>query len=187
VPNKNGLILLTPTSVDKTGTGSTATISTNGSVEFSACATLSLNGVFSADYDNYMVVMRQNGTGTNTWTIQYRLRASGTDNSTASSYVYQRLDADSTTISASRTTSNIWYFSASTGSGYGGMVAQIYGPYLAQPTAFRSTNVDAYANAWLPDYAGTHNQSTAYDGFTLSVFNNNLTLSGRIAVYGMRK
>ena len=182
MPNKNGLILITPTSVDKTGTGSTATVSANGSVEFSACATLSLNGVFSADYDNYMIVAR---TQTNdNWAIQCRMRLSGTDNTAASSYVTQYWSAGSTTVSAARVTDTFGYIGARGNTQRAGFVATIYGPYLAQPTALRSTVADDASSATVTDYAFTHNVSTAYDGFTMYVTG---TVSGRVAVYGMRK
>ena len=79
MPNKNGLHLITPTSIASTGTGNSSSINTNGSVTFSTCATLSLNGVFSADYDNYMIVMRHVGSDASAFNIDLRLRLSGTD------------------------------------------------------------------------------------------------------------
>jgi len=180
--SKNGLILLTPTSVDHTGTS--ASISANGSVEFSACSELRLNGVFSADYDNYMVVARHlatfDGQG---W--RFRLSSGGADNSTASSYTRQTLSASSTSISAGRASSDFAVFSGADDTQRAGTVGYFYGPFLAQPTAFRSVWVTGYANAYLGDYAVTHNQSTAYDGFNLYTFTG--TVSGRVAVYGMRK
>jgi hypothetical protein len=188
MPNKNGLILITPTSVDKTGTGSTATVSANGSVSFDNCATLSLNGVFSADYDNYRIVAWMEVNGSTTDDLWFRLRLSGTDNSTASSYVREQMYADSTSVGVARITTTQFYL-AQFGTDPSGMVADVYGPYLAQPTAIRSTTVYSISsNPTLWDMAGTHNQSTAYDGF--SIFPSTTTsrpAKGRVAVYGMRK
>lgn len=180
----DGHHLITPTSVAKTGTGSTATINTNGSVTFSSCETLSLNGVFSADYDNYMIVIRHLST-LNGSTIRARLRASGTDNTTASSYVDQFLDSDSATVSGARATRDYWAFAPADDSQRSGTVANIYGPYLAQPTAFRTVSASGYSNAWLVDYAGTHNQSTAYDG--ISLYQATGSFGGLLAVYGAVK
>ena len=184
MPNKNGLILITPTSVDKTGTGSSATVSANGSVSFSACETLRLNGVFSADYDNYMIVSRYSGTAD----VQMRLRFSvgGTENSTASSYVYQYWFADSTSVSAERTTTNYGNMGARGNTQRAGTIMTVYGPYLAQPTAYRTVYADDYLSAAVTDFAGTHNQSTSYDGFGWHT-GGAFTFSGRVAVYGMRK
>ena len=182
---KNGLHLLTPTSTAVTGSGSSATINTNGSVTFSSCATLSLNGVFSADYDNYMIVMRHLST-LNGSTIRARVRLSGTDNTTASSYIDQYLDADGATVAgARRVASDFWGFTPADDSQRSGTVAWFYGPYLAQPTAFRSIAASGYSDAWIVDYAGTHNQSTAYDGLTL--YQSTGTFGGLLGVYGMRK
>ena len=177
--SKNGLILLTPTSIDHTGTS--ATISANGSVVFSACSSLSLNGVFTSDYDNYMVVVRQdNSTGT---TAYYRLRVSGTDNSTASSYVSQYLYANHTTVGASRITTDKGLIGYLGSVQRNGLTIHVYGPYLTQPTAWRGVGADDYLSAEVYDSAGTHNQSTAYDGFTLLPSAG--ALDGLISVYGL--
>lgn len=178
--SKNGLILLTPTSIAYTGTS--ATISANGSVEFSACTALSLNGVFSANYDNYMIVTR--GNVTTAANVFIRFRSGGTDNSTSNSYVYQYMVANSTSVAGSRTTLDLGGFFLAYGVQRAGSVGFIYGPYLSQPTAYRTVNVGDSSSAIIEEYAGTHNQSASYDGFTLS---NGGNLSGRVAVYGMRK
>lgn len=181
---KNGLHLITPTSIAYTGTS--ASPSANGSVTFSACSALSLNGVFSADYDNYMIVCRQtSGSATND--TRFRLRASGVDESSASNYyTYQYLNASSTTVFAGRgsTTSALFLFSS--GAGSIGGVMNIYGPHLAQPTALRTVGAGTDGgNIMTADRANTHSLSNSYDGFTMFVDSN--SISGRIAVYGMRK
>jgi hypothetical protein len=179
----NGIVLLTPSSVDVTGSGSeTATINTNGSITFSACATLSLNDVFSSTYDNYLIDMRHLSSASVEY-VRFRLRASGSDNSTASSYVYQRLESGSSTVAGSRTTSNEAHSGYTSSSNRSGDTIYIYGPNLAQPTAGRSVNSNGFLGALLGDVAWTHNQSTAYDGF--SIYPPSGTLSGLIKVYGL--
>jgi len=180
--SKNGLILLTPTSIAYTGTS--ATISANGSVSFSACTSLSLNGVFSADYDNYMVVGQH--AVASSQSILARLRVGGTDDTTANSYVHQYWFANGTSVSGARLTATYWVPSARGNTQTAGFVANIYGPYLAQPTAYRSVMADDYSSAAVTDLGGTHNQSTSYDGITF-YGNAGQSMSGRIAVYGMRK
>ena len=178
---KNGLHLITPTSIAYTGTS--ATISANGSVSFSVCSRVGLNGVFSADYDNYMVVIRQKRTAASGDDVLLRLMASGVE--ATSGYTYQRLWADSTSVTGSRTTYS-WFVAGRTyGTIEGGLVCNLYGPYLAQPTAFRSVTVADNANAMITDYANTHSTSTSYDGLMFGCGAG--SLSGRIAVYGMRK
>lgn len=186
MPNKNGLELIKPTSIASTGTGNSSSISANGSVTFSSCATLSLNGVFSSTYDNYMIVCRlklNSAAGDN---ISWRLRANGTDNSTASSYTDQYLYADSTTVLGARDSVNYGDFTYSYSGTEMGYIVNIYGPYIAQPTAWRCLSASDKSSALIYDYAGTHNQSTAYDGFTTSNFGGSRTMTGLLAVYGMR-
>jgi hypothetical protein len=182
--SKNGLILLTPTSIAYTGTS--ATISANGSVSFSACSVLSLNDVFTSNYDNYRVIIGP-VTATTSAGILYRLRVSGSDNSTASSYVDEQLVASGTDVTGSRYSRDSGYVArASSSSTPSGFIVDFYGPYLTQPTAWRSVSTEAFNSARIVDLAGTHNQSTAYDGFTL-ISNAGQNATGRVAVYGMRK
>ena len=174
--------LMEPTSIAYTGTS--ATISANGSVEFSACSVLSLNGVFSADYDNYTVVMRASASAPTN--LYFRLRASGNDNSTASSYTAQGLEASGTTVGGGRGASDTAVISGLYPTQRDGVIVQIYGPFLSQPTAARTINALGYLNAYMYEVALTHNQSSSYDGFSLYVASG-LTFTGRVAVYGMRK
>ena len=177
----NGLVVMTPSSIAYSGTS--ASINADGSVDFSAVTSLSLNGVFTSAYDNYMVVMRY-VSGTND-AMNFRLRASGTDNSTANSYVTQSLDASSTAINASRTTSNLGIAAALASAQRSGFSFYCYGPYLAQPTAFRSINPNGISDARLDDRAGTHNQSTSYDGISFIAASNNF--SGLLTVFGFNQ
>jgi hypothetical protein len=145
--------------------------------------------VFSADYDNYMIVMRMehNATTASSYEgVRARLRASGTDNSTASSYTTQYVHAASTTVSALRAsydfgTAGVAAWNANK---HNGVQLSLFGPYLAQPTAARTTAISAYDGGEILDVAWTHNQSVSYDGLTMYV--TVVSFSGRVAVYGMR-
>lgn len=183
--SKNGLSLVTPTSIAYAGTS--ATISANGSVSFSGLSSLSLNGVFTADYDNYQIIWWWVPNNLGADALQMRLRASGSDNAGASSYKYTEILARNTTIGGGGlATTNLWRVSlggtSSTRSGY---FMNIYSPYLSQPTAFTDFGVDTYQVAEIDDFAGIHDETAAYDGFT--IFPTTGPTSGRIAVYGMRK
>jgi hypothetical protein len=175
-----GMVLLSPTSIAHAGTS--ASIGANGQVTFTAVTSLSLNGVFSATYDNYMVSLR--GTIASADNIYLRYRVAGSDNSTANSYVMQRLYAESTTITAARqTTTFIRLETRYTDVAQNGSVVNIYGPFLAQPTALRAVNAAAGSGATIYDVAATHDQSTSYDGFTLYA---DVTFGGVLQVYGVR-
>jgi phosphate-selective porin len=179
----NGLVVMTPSSIAYSGTS--ASINADGSVDFSAVTSLSLNGVFTGDYDNYMVAIR--GNQNTAATIYCRLRVSGTDNTTTSSYVSQYLLASSTTVQSGRFTDDkarLFGISDAT-SKYGGNVAYFFGPYLSQPTAFRDVTADA-SGVSIVDYASTHNQSTSYDGATFYV-PGGVTYSGKLTVFGFNQ
>ena len=180
-PN-SGMVLMRPTSIVSTGTSASATIGANGSVSFSAVSSLSLNGVFTSAYDNYMVAIRHQGTVT-TDELQFRLRLSGTD-ATGANYVYQQLAAFSTTVQGLRVSSNTWARLGNAVSALrSGDMTYIFGPNLAQPTAMRAQQASAYDNASVIDHASTHSLSTAYDGFT--IFPQSGTITGLVSVYGL--
>lgn len=177
----DGLVSMTPTSISYSGTS--ATINTNGGVDFTAVTTLSLNGVFTSDYGNYLMVITHEFSE-NSILLQCRLRVSGTDAS-GTNYTYQRLFAGNNNIISGRTTSstvaNIGRSSYATGIP-GGDNVYVYGPALAQPTAFRNVNVSPEGGAVIEDSASTHSLSTAYDGITL--LPNGGSISGTVHVFG---
>jgi hypothetical protein len=173
-----GLTLITPSSVAGSG------VSLSGAkVVFTAATTISINGVFSATHDNYLMVMRHHWPASTSEGLYGRLRAGGSDNSTASSYVYQQLYVDNTTVGGARTTTNQWRISDVATAQRSGTHFWFYGPALAQPTAFRSVCVTGRSNAFIDDIAGTHNQSTSYDGITMTV--NSSSLDGSLTIYGL--
>ena len=178
---RNGLHLLEPTSVAKTGASSTSTINTNGSVSFTLCTTISLNGVFSANYKNYMIVF--GGAASTTDIPTFRLRSAGTDAS-GSNYRTQNLTAASTTVSGTRTavSTSSWFGYTSTGKV--GIICTIFNPFLSTPTTFRLYSGNARDSAYLHDDAMSHSLSSSYDGFT--ILTGTGTLDGRLCVYGIR-
>jgi len=177
-----GLHIMTPTSIVVAGSGSTASIRPDGGVNFSAATSLSLNGVFTAVYDDYMVVMRHNGPG-GSQNVDYRLRASGSD-AAGSNYVSQILDANTSSVTGSRTTATVGGIAAFGNSVNVGFTASFYGPSLSQATAVRSLCMFAGASGViLRDYSSTHSLTTAYDGFTLIPTASSIT--GVITVYGL--
>jgi hypothetical protein len=174
-----GLKLIVPSSV----AGSGVSVSASGKVTFTAATTISVNGVFSSTYDNYLIVIRHSSSGNPG--IDMRLRLSGTDAS-GSNYAWQRLTAENTTVAGARSTSQtqvkVGYSSSTARSGDH---IYVYGPALAQPTATRNVNVRGLNSASIADIAGTHSLSTAYDGFTLLGDAGTVDITGALTVYGL--
>ena len=177
------MVIMRPTSIVVAGAGSSASVRAAGGVEFASATSLSLNGVFTSDYDDYMISLLFTSSSSNA-ELFMRLRASGSDNSTGSSYVFQTLTAVSTTITGQRTTSDRGRFGNIGNTQRSGYAVYMYGPNLAQPTAFRSVTAFDLSSATIVDYANTHNQSTAYDGFTL-IPNPSNDITGVVTVYGL--
>ena len=175
-----GMVLLAPTSIAYTGTS--ASIGTNGSVEFAACSVLELRGIFSADYDNYLIAIRTSSNGTIA-SIDGRLM-SGTTPASGTNYTRQYFYADGSTVAAYRDPSpNYTRVHQNYNQGQAGTTLHLYGPYLTQPTAMRTVRVDNASYAFLTDEATTHSLSTSYDGFYFYTPAN--TVTGLVSVYGL--
>lgn len=175
-----GMVLMKPTSITHSGTS--ASLGANGQVTFSAVTSLSLNGCFTGDFDNYVLSIRASA-ATGNQIVRGRLRSAGSDAS-GSDYVRQELFVDNTTVEGSRATIDFFFAGITRSTLRSGAWTQIYGPALAQPTAMRLVSSDAYLNATISDYAGTHSLSTAYDGVTLYPSGSEMT--GAVQVYGLR-
>lgn len=180
----NGLVTMTPTSIASVGIGSSSSINTNGSVTFSLCTDVSLNGVFTSSYDNYMISMRFSHSDSTSRLISSRLRASGTDE-TLSTYVYQQLIGSGTSLTGARATTTRFGIGQGTSTQRNGLTLFLFGPYLTQATAIRSTTVDSVSGASTTDFAGTNSVSTAYDGITITTGLG--SFSGLITVYGFNQ
>jgi hypothetical protein len=179
-PPAPGMVLLAPTTINHTGTS--ASIGTNGRVTFTAVTALSLNGVFSADFDNYVVSILCQASADEG--IQIRYRAAGTD-ANGNNYTAQFISAASTTLAAGRSTSTLQTIANVTNVQRNGVTAYIYGPFLAQPTALRSVNVYPQNSARIVDYAVTHSLSTSYDGISF-LPSGSANITGSLQVYGVR-
>jgi hypothetical protein len=184
-PTVPGLVQIVPSSV-AVGSGS-GSANANGAVTFTSASSVSLNGVFSSTYDHYRVLCVVTAASTED-NLNFRLRASGTDNSTASSYQRQLLRGITSTVSTSQLASNlalISQFGADTGATF---YADFFNPFLASSTRVMSNFMSEDNATSVSNYIGMsytfHNQSTSYDGFSLIPLSGNIT--GTISVYGYR-
>lgn len=178
-----GMTLLVPSAVSVTGGGSSATIGANGKITYSSAVTLQIDGVFSATYDNYlMVAVTTIGTAKN---VYLRYRASGVT-ATASNYAYQQLSAFASTVSGFRATGEPQTLVVGVGDGVNnGFHAYFYGPALSQSTIGRGISAQAVAaGAQINEFAFVHTVSSAYDGIDL---NFQVAASGTMTIYGLNQ
>lgn len=171
--SRAGLAKVIPSSVAVgSGTGSADSL---GTVTFSGASSISLNGVFSSAYDNYRIVCRIDATAD----IQIRFRASGSDNSTASSYKQYRTynPYGSPTATGESLT---FFYSGFFDSNGGGLSMDVLSPFLAKRTNFSWTAADGnYAQFGI----GIHTVASSFDGFTIF----GPTSTGTLSVYGYTK
>jgi len=174
-----------PTSIVVAGGGTeTASIRAAGGVEFANATSLSLNGVFTSDYDDYMISVRSIRDASGNINFELRLRASGSDASGAN-YTHQVIVAEGGSVIAARATSQTKgrFGDLTSSTLFHGHQIFFYGPALAQPTAFRGVSAGTNSSASIYEGAVTHSLTTAYDGFTLLPGSGNIT--GLVTVYGL--
>jgi hypothetical protein len=179
-----GLKNVVPSSV-AVGSGS-GSASALGTVTFSGCSSLALNGIFSSTYDNYRIVVSNLTHSAGGVGINMRLRKNGTDN-TSVSYIRQYIDANGSTIAAGRPgTDSIWLvLLPATTSVNGFSEMTIFNPNNATVATSISGGFPYNGTTLvMQPYYGIHNvtSSADFDGFNL--IPNSGTMSGTISVYG---
>jgi hypothetical protein len=173
-----GLSLITPTSVAGTGVSVSG-----GLVTFTAASAISVNGVFTATYQNYMVQYDVSAIAAGTPDINMRLRVSGTDNSTTS-YTTQRIYSISTTVTSDANPSGTTTWNVGAGTSLlpdSGANVQIMRPQIAANTMFQSLQ---QWGAYVAICSGRFTAATQFDGFSL--LPSASTLTGTLRVYGYR-
>ena len=149
---------------------------------FSAVSSVSVNNCFTGTYDNYRIVLR--GTSSTATALLFRLRLSGTDNATGSSYSTQILDVQLTTIAGDRNTTSDGRIGAIASTLQTLCIADFAMPAVAVATGFISQSNFPNGNSAIHHTAGTHNQTVAYDG--ISIFPSAGTFSGTVRIYGYK-
>jgi len=169
-----GMDLITPTSV----AGSGVSLS-GGQVTFTAASTASINGCFTATYDNYVIFLST--TLSAAVALNFRLRVAGVDSSAA---IYSRNYFLSRTVATGgahvNATSQILNLGEDTSLQV--FKLEVFGPAIAAYTHTFTQNKNNYTE--LNIQGMSHAAATAYDGFTL--FPASGTFTGTLRVYGLR-
>jgi hypothetical protein len=161
--------------------GGTATANTLGEVAFTTVTSLSLNNIFNSSYRNYYLNINISASSGSS-TLNWRMRASGTDNTGSLYYtggIFGRITGNTGAFSTNGT--NTGFFSWLNGEAYVSL-------NLANPALPVRTN--GYSNALANDGASlagiscgqSHFATTAYDGITVYPGSGNMT--GTISVFG---
>lgn len=179
--NTVGLVPMIPSSVAGTG----VSLAPNGLVSFTTATAVSVNGCFNSDFDYYAATLHITATSTGN-AKTFRMRLAGTDNSTSSSYSSQYQNNSSTSVTTANAANTSGVLNSGLGSGEDFLILDFGAPALALPTFVFSRGASYVSTATaMPMTATRHNQSTAYDGFSIIPGAGNIT--GTIRVYGYAK
>jgi hypothetical protein len=155
--------------------------------DFSAAATVSRDGVFSATYENYLIVVGPYASS-GAVSLQMRLRAGGVDNSTGTNYYWGLSNISSAAAHGlgGGAAANEWRFLST-----GAAITEAHGcywistPFITQETTFSGTYGARHATASITGTTGgMHDEAASYDGFTLFPPSGNIT--GTVRTYGLR-
>jgi hypothetical protein len=152
---------------------------------FSAVTTVTLDGIFTSSYSNYLLVI--NGTATVENDIIFQLRASGVTATT--NYNYQVLDSGGGSTNSARITGSSNYRLSTWGVLPNSATTTIFNPQVNQSTTFMTQSYWAQAgSATSPNTrnsSANHSTSAQYDGFIVTIGGG--TMTGNYAVYAYSK
>jgi hypothetical protein len=148
---------------------------------FSAVSSVSINDVFSIEYDNYRFLIRGKCVSSTPEAL-IRFSVGGVPN-TSGTYDRQQLYGEVTSVGAVRSTTGtsmrIGFFNA-TGAVLSG---DIFAPALSERT-FVSCHASRIDSSVVDLFGGGFNNTTTFDGITL--FPSFSTITGSISIYGYR-
>ena len=174
---------ITPTSIS-VGSG-TATSAGNGQVTFTGVGTnLSLNGVFSATYTNYLVLMEKQ-TASGTAGLNVRLRSGTTDNSNANYDLGTIRVNEAGTLQGLATNGGTQWGYNQNDYSWQYISMNLFSPFTTSFTGLQSSYYENNgASAWYTaTINGQNQQSYSADGLTFVVASGG-TVTGKVSVYG---
>jgi len=149
---------------------------------FTAKSSVSIDDVFSSEYENYRLIMDTNQTAAGE--IYGRFRSGGVTDTTTANYLNQWVDIYSTTVDSARQTSPTGIlFAYRNGSGTAYSESTIYQPNVSATTKVFTNAVGAKSNWTIQTRVSSHT-SGVQDG--IEIIPNTGTLDGTLRIYGYR-
>ena len=176
--NTPGMRMIVPTSVT-VGSGS-GSVDANGAVTFSGASSVTLNGIFSSTYDNYLFTV-SNGSGTAAVGMNFRLGSTATGY--YSKIVYGAY-SDNTVSGLCYSNTTTWENFGNCSSSAISINAVIYNPFLSTATTFTSVAPQGGTTASFVSGGGWVNNTTSYTAATFLPSSG--TVSGIVRVYGYK-
>lgn len=184
--NQVGLVPIVPTSV-AVGSG-TATVSSNGLIAYSGASSVSINGVFSSQFNNYRLLWNVTTVASQTNTQKvFRLRTTSDESTSVYYYGGQYTFVNGTTgafYSSNSGTTQAQIGWLDSGETYGSSIVDFIGPNLTTHTVYGVTSMGRNSSAAISLYGnGLVYSSTAFTG--VSLFGGTPgTTNGTIKIYG---
>ena len=173
-----GLTPVIPTSIAATGGSSSLSGAT---ATFTGTSTISLNGIFTATYNAYRIVIEALPSGGST--LRGRLRAAGTDNSSANyGYAAPQISYSAGTLTANAygTTDPTIVFGQFGNQNTSALFLDIAGAYSSSKRTNWSSRMSS--NGYTDICGGQMTVSTSYDGITF--YGDSVTFTGTVTAYG---
>jgi hypothetical protein len=152
---------------------------------FTSVTSVSVNDVFSATYDNYLIQFIS--TTTLNVGARMRLRVGGSDDTT-SNYGTRYVFNGWTVNSSMSATSFVFpeFGGDLTNAPENLMTYQVFSPFLTAKTFFRGSGFNSSAgNHTLNEFFHQFNATTSFTGFTIEQTSGAASISGKIKVYGL--
>ena len=184
--NKSGLVPIIPTSV-QVGSGSGSFNPNTGKISVTGVNSMSVNGVFTSAYTNYMVQWTFTSSPTSFVYLHARLRANGVDQNTGTAYNSTGMSAESSVGLWQANGVSLWYINVMNGPNVDEAdgILNIQRPAEAQ---FTSVLSQAYGRGSSTIHATSvimaHYLNAAYDGITF--YPSGGTMTGYLKFYGYR-
>ena len=145
----------------------------------SSTTSVSLNNVFSSNYDNYRILFQGSFTAGAT-DVEMRLRVSGTDNSSSIYYGGRGTTDLSSTFLANGTNAATKWFMCTPTTASGSFTIDMFRPFALVKTTFSGTFLSRHLDRQGYN-AGFHDTESSYDGFSIFFANSCV---GTLSVYG---
>lgn len=181
----NGLVLIKPTSFSFAGTA--GSIPTGGQMAYTAVTSLIVDEIFSADYDEYLMIMSLVASANVDMFVRFRSYGQ-----TLTSNLYTNQSSNDqysdTTVTHARTVNGANIPAAVLGATNNSaclISMTFYDPYLPKKTSMRADSATGRLTNNVRQVQGTYNQAVFTDGLEISFTGG--TVTGTATVYGVRK
>ena len=196
---KMGIVYPSSTDLVKDGATAMGTIATTvdaktgmvllNTTNLTAVSSVSVNDVFSANYDAYKVLLVIDSNTFGDGNVRMRLRVSGSDNSSANYFTQNSGFTDFNATDNFRESSSTSWFVSGTNSGGTGAVANsridIFNPFKAvRTTTSGQSESEASSGAMtIFNFGQIHLDTTSFTGFTIFATSGNFA-TGKVLTYG---